>query len=404
MTTTRRLPADRRVDAAATAAVARSCQALSGRAWALLEELVNTDSFPDDAAGLDRVVAIMEPYWAELGFRTAVSRTAAGLPVLVGDRPAARDDAPRVLLLSHLDTVFPPGTTVERPFTVADGRAHGPGVADMKGGAVVSWMAAAAALETGAGLPGVHLRVLNNTDEEAGSVESRPLIEAEAPAVDLALVFEPGRPDGSMVTRRRGLRRYRITVTGKPAHTGVEPWNGINANEALAHKVLALQQLNDRERNLSVTASLVRGGSRINIVPHEAVVDVDVRIPDLAVAAEAHERIEAIVAREDVPGARARYEIFGDRPPMVPGEGVDRVLPLLLDAAEQLGVELPVTATGGGSDGSFLSALGVPVLDALGPVGGGYHTPEEFFRCETLEQRAAAVGALLVALDGDGDR
>lgn len=368
-------------------------------AWDLIAELVGVDSSPDHLPGLDTVVGIMDPRWREIGFDTRVERTPAGLPVLVADRMVDKT-APRVLLIGHLDTVFPVGTVADRPFRIEGDRAFGPGVADMKAGVVASWLAIQAAIERTDGLKRVNLTVINNTDEEAGSTESRALIESFAPLADLALVFEPGRPDGSIVTARRGVRRYRIAVRGRAAHTGVEPWAGVNANVELAHKLLAVNALDDPDRFLSVTCSLMSGGARINIVPEHASMDVDVRIPDLEVAAEVQAAVERIVAEDAlVPGAVTTMSVLGDRPPMVEHADITALRDPLREMARLQGFELSLTATGGGSDGTFVSALGVPTLDALGPVGGGYHTADEFLRVESVQERAALVAALLTAID-----
>ena len=366
--------------------------------WELLERLVNVDSPPDHRAGQDEVVSIMDSAWGDLGFERSWRRTDAGMPVLDVQRRVGAE-APTILVLLHLDTVFPVGTVAERPFQVQDGKALGPGVADMKGGAVSAMLAVASALEVTGGLPHLNLRILNNTDEEAGSVQSRPLIEEAGQDADLALVFEPGRPDGSIVTQRRGVRRFRLTVKGKPAHTGVEPWAGANANEELAHKVIALHALNDRDRFLSVTVSKMRGGAAINVIPEHAVAEVDARIPDLDTAEEVQRTVDTLASESVVAGTQTSYEIFADRPPLVPHPSVEGLLGGMRGAAEALGVEFRVTATGGGSDGCFLGPMDVPVLDALGPVGGGYHTPEEFMWADSLGERTALAGAFLAWLD-----
>jgi len=380
------------------AAVDAECRAGEAEAMSLLASLVSIDSFPEAVAGLDRIVEKTQELWLDLGFQTTVERTANGLPVLIADRVTG-DQHPTALVLIHLDTVFPPGTVDERPFRVEQGKAFGPGVADMKGGAVVAWLAIRAAINASGGLGNLNLRIVCNTDEEAGSVESRQIIERQCPTVDLALVFEPGRPDGSIVDTRRGVRRYRITVEGRAAHTGVEPWAGANAIHEAAHKVLALVGLNDRDRSLSVTPAIIQGGARINIVPDRASIDVDVRIPDMETAGTTHDAIESIIECATVNGTSAHYVIFADRPPMTPNPLVPELVARVRDGASLLGLNLAVTATGGGSDGCFTSALGVPTLDALGPVGGGYHTADEFLDVESIVQRAA-VSALFLASIG----
>lgn len=364
--------------------------------WAMLADLVAVDSPPDHPEGLERVVEIAAERFTALGLATSVERTDDGHPVL---HATSAGDGRRVLLVGHLDTVFPVGTTAEWGFARAEDRAIGPGIADAKGGAAVLWLALAAALEVGdrASMPGVH--VILNTDEEAGSVQSRPIFEREAQAgADFALVYEPGRPDGTIVRQRRGARRYRVTVRGKAAHTGVEPWVGVNAIEAASHKVLALQELNDRDRFLSVTVSLMRGGTRINVVPDEAVIEVDSRLPDDETAEATHRAVEAIIAHEHVPGSLASYEVVSHRPPMMPQPGVEVLLDRFAEAGRLIGVRAETSATGGGSDGCFISIHGVPTVDALGPIGGGYHTGDEFVVSDTLRQRSALSAVVLAGI------
>jgi glutamate carboxypeptidase len=383
-------------------AMQRAGSAHERAAWDLLEALVAVDSSPDDLPGLERVVDIAESAFARIGLATSVERTDRGLPVLHARHgaPAATDVELRVLMVGHLDTVFPAGTAAGWPLLREGDRATGPGIADAKGGAVVIWLALAAAIEATSGLLGVEVHAILNTDEEAGSVQSRPIFEREAQTADIALIYEPGRPDGTIVRQRRGARRYRISIAGRAAHTGVEPWAGVNALEAAAHKILALQALNDRDRFLSVTVAVASGGTRINVVPDQAVLDVDTRLPDPEVAAETHRAVEAIIAREDVPGSSASYEIVSDRPPMMPQEGVPDLLRRFRAAGQALRIDVRDSATGGGSDGCFISQAGVPTVDALGPVGGGYHTNAEFIRQETVLERATLSATVLAGLVG----
>lgn len=369
-------------------------------AWQLLEAAVAVDSSPDDVEGLDRVVGVVQPAFDELGASTWVERTAGGLPVLHARHRTASDagSALRVLMVGHLDTVFPVGTVDAWPIARDGGRVSAPGIADAKGGASVIWLALAGALEAADGLPELDVHVILNTDEEAGSVQSRPIFEREAQSSDLALIYEPGRPDGTIVRQRRGARRYRISVVGKSAHSGVEPWAGVNALEAAAHKILALQALNDRERFVSVTVAVATGGTRINIVPDRATLEIDTRLPNPETAAEIHRAVEGIVATEYVRGSSASYEIVSDRPPLMPQPAVPALLNRFRAAGVALGTEVRDSATGGASDGCFISQYGVPTIDALGPVGGGYHTRDEFIREVTLLQRSQLSGLVLAGL------
>ena len=367
-------------------------------AWALLESAVRIDSSPDDGDGLERVVGLVRPSFESLGFETSVERTSDGHPVLHARHASPHEEAEtrRLLMIGHLDTVFPSGTAAEWLFDRRGDRVRGPGAADAKGGAAVIWLGVAAALQATGGLPGLDLHVIVNTDEEAGSIQSRPIFEREAQSADAAFVYEPGRPDGTIVRQRRGARRYRITVTGKAAHTGVEPWAGVNAIESAAHKVIALQSLNDRERFLSVTVAIAKGGTRINVVPDHTVLEVDTRLPDDESATATHDAVEEIIRRIDVPGSTASYEIVSDRPPMMPQPGVASLLGRFRSAGAALGLEVRDSATGGGSDGCFVSQYGVPTIDGLGPVGGGYHTRDEFILAASLHERAA-LSALVIS-------
>ncbi len=374
--------------------IQQHCSEMLPESLRRLADLVNIDTSPEDIGGLDRAVQLARQWWAELGVTGEVMRTDAGQPLLWAERLVS-DHAPTVLMLLHLDTVFPSGTAAQRPFQVQQGRATGPGVADMKGGVVTALMAVQAALAATGGMQGLNLRVLCTPDEEAGSLRSRTHIERSAEGAALALVFEPGRPGGEIVTGRRGLRRYRITVHGRPAHTGVEPWSGANAIEELAHKILAVQQLDDRERFLSVTAALVRGGSRINVVPDIASVDVDVRIPDLQTAQRVSDAMDLLVRDTQVAGTSAEYDVLGERPPMTPGPEALAHAGQLQIIARMLGDEVKAITTGGGSDGAFVSRLGIPTVDGLGPVGGGYHTPQEFLTVDTVGSRAAMTAGYL---------
>lgn len=387
-------PSPELVAAVRTAVAARSLDS-----WRLLEELVGIDSSPDTPEGLERVVMTAADRFGTLGLTTSVERTDDGHPVL--HARTDHRDGPSVLLVGHLDTVFGAGTVAEWPFSHKAERAVGPGVADAKGGAAVMWLAMAAAMETTDGLPSLNLHVILNTDEEAGSVQSREIFEREARHADAALIYEPGRPDGTIVRQRRGARRYRISIRGKAAHTGVEPWAGVNAIESAAHKILALQALSDRERFLSVTVAVARGGSRINVVPDEAVLDVDTRLPDAEAVESTQALIEKIVERQDVPGSSATYEIISDRPPMMPQSGVDALLQRFRASGEAIGTRIEDSVTGGGSDGCFISVQGVPTVDALGPVGGGYHTRDEFIQASSLEERATVSALVLASLAVD---
>jgi glutamate carboxypeptidase len=360
-------------------------------ATARLETLVNLDTSSRAVAALADASRWIETQLAALGFVVERRESAANGPVLIGR--AFGPGRHRVLLLAHYDTVFEPGEPGRRPFRSDGRRAYGPGVADMKGGVVTLWEALRALRQMGWD-DYRSLTVIHNGDEEVSSLASRPVIEAEARSADMCLVLEPGRQDGSIVTARKGIAHFRLTVRGKAAHAGVAPQDGASAVIALARKILAVHALNDYATGLTLNAIVTKGGTRANVVPDEAVADIDVRMPTLALGDATVAKLQAIAAADDLPGTRGELSGGIDRPPF---EATGRsLLDIAREAAEALGFVLRSTATGGGSDGNFVAALGVPVLDGLGAVGGGYHSPDEYLELETLPQRAALTALVLM--------
>ncbi len=377
------------------ASAARLAASTAGRvedALRLLGTLVNMDTGSRCLDGLASAADWLRERLEELGFAVERHAHAAAGPTLVGRRSGT--GRLRLLFLGHYDTVFDAGEASRRPFRLRDGRAYGPGVADMKAGLVTQWEALRALGEAGwddyASLVAVY-----NADEEVGSVASREIIEAEARNCDVCLVHEPGRHDGSVVTARKGVGRYVLTVHGRAAHAGVNPEEGASAVVALARKILEVHALNDPAAGVSANAIVTAGGTRSNVVPDLAVAEIDLRLPTAATGALAVARLEEIARGEHLPGTRATLAGGVNRPPFEAGQGNLALFAIAREAASALGFPLQAAATGGGSDGNFVAALGVPVLDGLGAVGGGYHGPDEYLDVATLPQRAALT-ALLV--------
>ncbi len=360
-------------------------------ATALLQTLVNLDTSSRAHAALGRAGEWIEGQLQALGFDVERHETTGAGPVLVGHLSGRGRH--RVLFLAHYDTVFEPGEPERRPFRISGSRAYGPGVADMKGGVITLWEALRALQSLGWDGFG-SLTVVHNADEEIGSHASRAVIEEAGRAADVCLVLEPGRADGSVVTARKGVARFTLTVLGKAAHAGVAPQEGASAVAALAPKLVAIHALNDYPRGLTLNAIVTHGGARSNIVPERAEAEIDVRIPTPALGDEVIARLEAIVHAEHLPGTRATLAGEVNRPPFAPGRGGAALFDVARKAAAALGLSLKGTTTGGGSDGNFVAALGVPVLDGLGAVGGGYHSPDEYLELDTLPQRAALVALL----------
>ena len=362
----------------------------------LLEEMVNTDSGSRDQAGLEAMCQLLKQRWQNLGFETKVLATDTG-PQLVSKRQSNNPDAPTVLLIGHVDTVFDRGTVGQRPFAIRNGRAYGPGVADMKGG-LVAMLGVVEALQAVGSLDAASFVVVNNCDEEISSECSRAIIEGYCEGTRAALVFEPGRPNGCIVTARKGVQAHFLEVTGKAAHAGVNPQAGASAIEALCRKVVALHALNDYEAGLTVNVGLINGGTRPNVVAQRATADIDVRVPSARLAEQVKQSIQAIVAREEVPGTQACVTLLSERGPMVQSERSTSILSRFQNVAESLGFALKATATGGGSDGNFTAAKGIPTLDGLGPVGGGFHSDQEYLEVESLPLRVTLVAGGILQL------
>ncbi|GLW69763.1 glutamate carboxypeptidase [Kitasatospora phosalacinea] len=292
---------------------------------------------------------------------------------------------PRVLVLGHHDTVFPLGTLERRPFEVAEGRATGPGVFDMLGG-LVQAVHGLASLDD---LTGVEILV--TADEEVGSRTSRALIEERALACGAVLVLEGAADGGGLKTARKGCGTFEVSVTGRASHAGLEPEAGINALVEAAHQVLDIAALGRPELGTTVTPTVASAGTLDNVVPAGATVLVDVRVE----TAEEKDRVEAAFAAltPHLDGARITVRGAVGRPPMPESASLR-----LFAEARRLLPGLEGRAVGGGSDGNFTAALGVPTLDGLGAVGGGAHSDHEYLLVDAMAERANLVAGLVRAI------
>lgn len=358
----------------------------------LIDALVSIESPTDDKAAVDR---------CSDEFRRRA--TAAGMRVRVeprsdaGDHSVAEigDGGRRVLLVGHLDTVWPHGQIARMPLQRRDGRLWGPGTLDMKVGVSMGLLATRAVFETLAP-PSGRVAMLVTSDEETGSDTSRELIEREALASDAVLVLEPALAGGPLKTSRKGIGQYVLAVTGVSAHAGVDPAKGVSAIRELARQILAVEALHDLDRGVSVNVGVVSGGTRPNVVAEEARAVVDVRAPSTADA----DRIDAAfrALRPVLPGARLTVTGGFERPPMERSAGVAALYAHAQAAAAALGQTVAEGGTGGGSDGNFTAALGVPTLDGLGGVGDGAHALHEHVELDCLMPRTVLLAALIARL------
>jgi glutamate carboxypeptidase len=352
-----------------------------------LEALVACESPSDDraavAAGADVLAGIGH---RRLGVRPEriVQDGRTHLRWRFGDGPA------KVLLLGHHDTVWPIGSAARRPYGIADGILRGPGCFDMKAG-VVQAVHAVAEVPDRAGIT-----ILITGDEELGSPSSRELIEQEAAGCRAALVLEGSADGGALKTERKGVSLYRVRVTGRAAHAGLEPEAGVNSTVELAHQVLAVRALADPLLGTTVTPTRIAAGTTTNTVPAAGEFAVDVRV---RTAAEQKRVDAAMLALAPVlPGARIVVEGGPNRPPLEATASED-LYAHAVTVAERLGLP-PLTraSVGGASDGNFTAGIGTPTLDGLGAVGGGAHADSEHVVVAELPRRAALVAALTADL------
>lgn len=290
-----------------------------------------------------------------------------------------------LLIISHTDTVFPAGTASKQPFAVAGDRYSGAGVADMKAGCLMAWHALRQLHEAGR-LTG-SVGIIYNGEHELSCPTIRPYLEKISQRAKVVVTTEPARADGSCVRQRKGILRYRVDFFGRSAHSGVEPEKGHCAVTEMARLILFLKELEDRSRGISVNPGIVSGGSSVNAIPDRAECRLDIRVINLE---DAHRMDAAVQARAAEPvdkDVQIRLEGGITRPPLVPTARSEEIIKGINRIARGYGIDLQWSASGGGSDASYASAFGIPALCGLGPVGGGYHTENEYLETADLNER-----------------
>ncbi|MGD0964075.1 MAG: M20 family metallopeptidase [Candidatus Acidiferrales bacterium] len=361
----------------------------------LLGQFVQCESPSHDKASVDAMGQIVAAEWRRRGAKLRLARQSKRgnhVRAEIGPGPAAG----QILVLGHLDTVYPLGTLTKMPFRVAGGRAWGPGTFDMKGGLVMA-LSAVDALRAADLQPRKRLVFLWTSDEEIGSGTSRRLIESEARRSDAVLVLEPSfGPDGRLKTSRKGVGSAELIVTGRAAHAGINPQDGVNAIHELALQIERLMKMNDPRRGITVQATVISGGTVSNVVPDHARAEVDIRIAHLADARMLDRTLHRL--RPIRKGAKLEVRGGVNRPPLERTPGVCALFQRAQSLMRECGYALGEAATGGGSDGNFTSAIGVPTLDGLGAVGDGAHTPREHILIGKFPERVALLAGLLATL------
>jgi glutamate carboxypeptidase len=364
-----------------------------------IKQLVEIESPSDVKQAVDRLGAVLASRFGELGGRVHRHRAEKfGNHLHVEFKPCGSRQEKPVLLLGHLDTVYPIGTISRMKCRIAKGRVWGPGVLDMKSGIGLAFHVLEAMLAWGDGKLSRPVTLLLVSDEEVGSKSSRAITEGLARQASAVLVLEPafGR-HGAVKTARKGVGEYRLTVHGRAAHSGLDFENGQSAIIELANQIQQIPKLIDLQRGITLNVGKIVGGTRVNVVPAEAHALIDVRVADPSDAAHIDRKLRALKAFN----SQCRLEVSGEigRPPMERSTGVAGLYAKAKHIAAALGWELQEAAVGGGSDGNFTAALGVPTLDGLGAIGEGAHAEHESVVISELPARAALLAGLIEAVE-----
>jgi glutamate carboxypeptidase len=361
-----------------------------------VRRMVECESPSDDAAAVNRFVDMFMADVADIAKVKTFKGGRFGKHMRCEFQLPGRKKSGQILGLGHSDTVYPLGILSSMPWRETNGRLYGPGVLDMKGGlAFFIWaMRALRDLD----IPVERKVVLQvNSDEEVGSDSSRPLTEEGAKQSVAVLVLEPGTgPTGKLKTARKGVGGYRVKVRGVAAHAGVDFLNGASAIVELARQIEVIAGFTRLDRGVTVNPGVISGGTRTNVIASEAVVDVDIRIAKLK--DEAY--LERCFRKLKAVDKRCTLEVTGglNRPPMERTAAIAKLFGTARKLAAELGVSLKESATGGGSDGNFTAALGIPTLDGLGTVGEGAHAPHESIAADRIADRTALLAKLVAAI------
>jgi glutamate carboxypeptidase len=376
----------------AIAPLLQFCAEHQSEMLAVLKRSVELESPSDNKSAVDCLGAYLGGEFKRLGGKIKFYPQQKYGDHLTAEFPG-RTGAKPLLLLGHFDTVWPLGTLVGMPFRSEGGRVFGPGVLDMKAG-IVMMMFALRALHSTGSRDHRPVIVLLDTDEEVGSATGRPIVEAAAKQCEAVLVLEPAQgAQGHLKTSRKGVGDFTIRVRGRAAHAGVDFQKGHSAIVELSRQVLEVMKFTDLKRGITVNPGVIHGGTRTNVIAAEAWVEVDVRIARAADAQDLEQKFTAL--RPFDPDCSVEVSGRINRPPMERTAGTARLFALARDEAGKMGMALQESATGGGSDGNFTSALGVPTLDGLGAVGEGAHADHESIVLAELPLRTALLARLI---------
>jgi glutamate carboxypeptidase len=357
-----------------------------------IQQFVEMESPSDHKPSTDRIGKFLAEKFEAAGGRARIHRAVDFGDNLQIDFPGRNNTKP-VLLLGHFDTVYPLGTLAKMPCRVANGKLYGPGVFDMKSG-IALILFAIRALQSWHGMLPRPVTVLLVSDEEVSSGSSRPITEALAKKSAAVLVLEPAAgARGAVKTARKGVGDYTLTVTGVAAHAGLDPGKGHSAIVELARQIAAITKLNDLKRGISVNPGVIRGGTRTNVIAAEATVEIDVRIKSAKQAVGLDRRIRSLKPFDK--HCKLKLEGGINRMPMERSNGVIALYKKARDIAGAIDWHLDEAAVGGGSDGNFTAAMGIPTLDGMGGVGEGAHALHEHIVIAELPRRALLLAGMI---------
>jgi len=359
-----------------------------------LKAMVEMESPSSDKAALDHLAEFLATRLEHYGAHAQIHSAAETGNHVQADFPGVTDTKP-VLLLGHIDTVWDLGTLKQMPFRVSNGRVWGPGVLDMKAGVAIALHAMALLREHNSPHPPV--RMLFVSDEEIGSHVSRVITQKLALESQAVLVLEPGQGlEGSVKTSRKGVGVYEVKVSGEAAHAGVDPGQGASAIHELAHQIQTISTFTDIKRGMTANVGLIRGGTRSNVIAADAWAEVDVRVKTASDGRDIDQKMKSLRPRD----SRCKLEVTGqiNRPPMERTEKGVALYRKAAQVAQSLGFKVDEQSTGGGSDGNFTAALGVPTLDGLGAVGEGAHATNESILLDQIAPRTALLAGLIASL------
>lgn len=368
-----------------------------------LETIVNIDSGSNHQPGLMAVASFFEKRFKKLGMTTTIIEAGeCGVPCLNAFTPP-KNNRFDVLMIGHMDTVFPQGESLKRPFTITGTRATGPGVCDMKGGLLTALYALEALKENGA-MSDLAVCVFFNGDEEIGSPDTRSLIEEYSCRSDHVFVFESSRKNNQYVLERKGCGSITITGIGNAAHAGSAPEKGANAILEIAHQVVNLHALNCPEKGTSVQATIITGGHKVNIVADLAILSVDVRVKDMAQLRKINKFFENLPLKPYVNGVSLSVDGHVNRPPMTPNKSTMELWELIKTVATDINISPKYAPRGGASDGNYSAALGIPTIDGMGPSGDNAHTVNEYLDTTSIipQTTIAALACKEIAKEGQG--